>query len=220
MTVQARSRVRTFRSDNRRLAYEGERLAAVYFEWLLIPLGYLIGSFPSARLIGAVVGHDPTAEGSGNPGATNMFRIAGLRAGGATLVFDVCKALGATLLGTVVGDPTLGVACGAASVVGHIFPFVRSGRGGKGVACFGGLAIGAWPVLAVIGFVAWAGAAKLSHKSFVGAFVGTPIIAIGTAVIGRPTIETVIASLLAVLIIARHHKNVRSFLDQRGAQQS
>jgi len=166
-------------------------------------------------MIGRIVGHNPTKEGSGNPGATNMFRIAGLKAGGATLVIDVAKALVAALAGRWLGDVTLAAWCGAAATVGHIFPLVRSSRGGKGVACFGGMTIGAWPILAPIAGLVWISSAKLAGHSFVGAMAGTPVVAIGTMVLGRPVIETVIAWAMTALIVARHHTNIRAYLDAR-----
>jgi len=187
----------------------------VDFDWLLVVGAFFLGTFPSALLIGRIVGHNPTREGSGNPGATNMFRIAGLKAGGATLVIDVAKALIAAWLGQWLGDTTLAAACGAAAVIGHIFPPVRSSRGGKGVACFGGMTIGAWPILAPIALVVWIGSAKLSGHSFIGAMTGTPTVAIGTMVMGRPIAEVLIAWGITVLIVARHHTNIRAFFVAR-----
>lgn len=192
-----------------------DRLAAVDFDWLIVVGAFLLGTFPSALMIGKIVGHDPTAEGSGNPGATNMFRIAGLKAGSATLVIDVAKALGAVLIGRWLGDTTLGVWCGAAAVVGHIFPILRQSRGGKGVACFGGMTIGAWPILAPIALVVWISSAKASGHSFVGAMAGTPTVAIGTMVMGRPLAEILITWALTLLIIVRHHRNISDFLEAR-----
>ncbi len=191
------------------------RLAAVNFDWLLVIGAFLLGTFPSALLIGKLVGHNPTSEGSRNPGATNMFRIAGLKAGGATLIFDVAKALVATLLGRWVGGTTLAAWCGAAAVVGHVFPVLRLSRGGKGVACFGGLTIGAWPILAPIALASWLASAKLSGHSFVGAMIGTPTVAVGTMIMGRPLTEILIAWAMTVLIVARHHTNIADFIANR-----
>lgn len=186
------------------------------FEWLLVPAGYLVGSFPTALLIGRLVGHDPTAEGSKNPGATNMFRIAGFKAGSTTLIFDILKALVAALVGLSVGGTTMAAWTGGAAVVGHIFPLLRQSRGGKGVACFGGMTIGTWPILAPIGLVLWIGTAKLTGHSFMGAMVGIPTIAIGTIVLGRPATEIAIAWALGALVIVRHHTNIRGWWAARG----
>ena len=184
-------------------------------EWLLVPISFVLGTFPSALMIGRLVGHNPMTEGSGNPGATNMFRIAGKRAGIPTLIIDVLKAVIACGLGHLFGDATTAVWSGAAAVMGHMFPFIRASRGGKGVACFGGLTICAWPILAPIGLLAWAGAAKLFNASFMGAMVGVPTVVVGTIVIGRPWIEVAIAAAVGVVIIGRHHQNIRQFLQRR-----
>jgi len=184
-------------------------------DWLLVPAAFLLGTFPSALLIGALVGHDPIEEGSGNPGATNMFRIAGKKAGLATLIFDVAKALLATLVGTWLVDETFGVVCGAAAVLGHMFPILRASRGGKGVACYGGLAIAAWPLVALVAFVVWVGAARISGHSFIGALFGVPTVVVGTVVIGRPIAETLVVALVAAVVIARHHRNISDFLTAR-----
>ena len=184
-------------------------------EWLLVPASFLVGTFPSALLIGRVVGHDPIEEGSGNPGATNMFRIAGKKAGIATLVVDVFKALLPTLIGRAVDDTTFGVLCGCAAVLGHMYPVLRQSRGGKGVACFGGLTIGAWPVLAPVGLALWITAAKLSGQSFIGAMIGVPTILVGTVVIGRPWEEVAALAVVSAIIVARHRGNIRGHLKQR-----
>lgn len=194
-----------------------DRLPKVDLEWLLLPASFLVGTFPSALIVGRLVGHDPIEEGSGNPGATNMFRIAGKRAGLATLVFDIVKALAATIVGRLVGDVTLGALCGCAAVLGHMYPVLRQSRGGKGVACFSGLTIGAWPVLIPVGLVGWLGAAKLSGRSFMGAMVGVPAVVIGTIVIGRPAAEIVGVGIVGAIIIARHHENIRGLLAERRA---
>lgn len=184
------------------------------FNWLLIPVAFLVGSFPSALLVGKLVGHNPTREGSGNPGATNMFRIAGLRAGSATLIFDIVKAFAAALAGQLADGTTLAAACGGAAVVGHIFPLLQQSRGGKGVACFGGMTLGTWPILAPFVLAIWIGAAKVSGHPFIGSLLALPAVAIGTILLDRPKIEIAIAWALAVLIIARHHANIRDFVSQ------
>jgi glycerol-3-phosphate acyltransferase PlsY len=89
-----------------------------------VAASYLLGTFPSAWLATRRRGVDPTAAGSGNPGATNVYRTAGRGAGVLTLVGDVFKGAGAAALGWAVGGHGLGVACGVAAVVGHVAPLV------------------------------------------------------------------------------------------------
>ncbi len=144
-----------------------------------------------------------------------MFRIAGKRAGIATLVFDMVKAIVPTLVGRAVDDVTFGALCGCAAVLGHMYPLLRQSRGGKGVACFGGLTIGAWPILVPFGLVAWLGSATLSGRSFLGAMVGVPTVVIGTIIIGRPAIESIAVAIVAAIIVARHRQNIRAMLAER-----
>jgi glycerol-3-phosphate acyltransferase PlsY len=92
---------------------------------------YLLGTFPSAWLATRRRGVDPTAAGSGNPGATNVYRTAGRGAGVLTLVGDVLKGAGAAALGWSVGGHGLGVACGVAAVLGHVAPLTPGPAHGR-----------------------------------------------------------------------------------------
>src|SRR5690606_22544211 len=83
---------------------------------------YAAGTLPTAQLVGRHWGVDPTATGSRNPGATNVYRTAGRRAGALTLVGDLCKGAVAAGAGWALGGHGLGVACGVAAVVGHVLP--------------------------------------------------------------------------------------------------
>ena len=119
---------------------------------MLLALGvvaaYLVGTFPTAQLVAWVVGaNDPTQEGSGNPGASNVYRIAGKRAGVAVGVIDALK--GAIPVGialAVAGSPEAH-AVWVASVAGHVWPATRRFRGGKGVATGGGGGLVISPVI-------------------------------------------------------------------------
>src|SRR4051812_39974792 len=106
--------------------------------WALVVPCYLLGTFPTALLVGRREGRDPTTEGSGNPGASNALRTMGRRAGALVLLGDLGKGVVATAVGQAAGGAAVGVACGVAAVVGHIFPVTRGFRGGKGVAAGGG----------------------------------------------------------------------------------
>ena len=59
--------------------------------YLLIPVSYAFGIFPTAQLVAGLLGHDPTEEGSGNPGASNVYRVAGAKAGILVLAGDLIK---------------------------------------------------------------------------------------------------------------------------------
>ena len=90
--------------------------------WLLVVPAYLLGTFPTAILVGRREGRDPTQEGSGNPGASNTFRTMGRRAGAIVLLGDVAKGALAAGVGLATGNRAVGVACGLAAVLGHVSP--------------------------------------------------------------------------------------------------
>ena len=98
----------------------------------------------------------PTREGSGNPGATNVLRVAGRRAGAIALVGDLLKGAVPAAVGWAVGGHGLGVACGVAAVVGHVLPATRRFRGGKGVATAAGMAVVLFPAAAAVAAVGFA----------------------------------------------------------------
>jgi len=178
-------------------------------EALLVAVGYLLGTIPTAQLVGRRVGRDPTREGSGNPGASNVYRTAGARAGAAGFAGDLLKGVVATALGLAVGGRALGLACGAAAVVGHIAPITRRFRGGKGVATACGLGVVLYPVLTLVAAVVWGITVKLTKKASLASLAVVVLVPVGVAVTGRPAVEVVGVVAVAVLVVARHAGNIR-----------
>lgn len=178
----------------------------------VVVAGYLLGTFPTAALVGRLAGIDPTASGSGNPGATNVYRTTGRRAGLVVLLIDVAKGAGAALLGLTVGDTTLGLAAGGAAVVGHIFPVTRGFRGGKGVATGAGTAAVCFPLLSLGLGVVFAVVVAVTRRVSVGSLVLALLFPIGVAVGGGPGIDVALAAATSLLVIARHHQNIRRLI--------
>ena len=89
---------------------------------LLLPVAYLIGTFPSASLVARANGIDIRTVGSGNPGASNVARVLGWRRGVWVFVLDAAKGALAAGLGLVVDGRPAGYWLGAAAVIGHVFP--------------------------------------------------------------------------------------------------
>ena len=176
--------------------------------WLLVIPAYLLGTIPTAILVGRREGRDPTQEGSGNPGASNTFRTMGRRAGAIVLAGDVAKGALAAGLGLATGNRAVGVACGLAAVVGHVFPVTRGLRGGKGVATGAGMAAVLLPGVAVVMAVVWVVAAKVFRAASAGSVavaVGFPL---GAWAVGRPPGEVVAFAAGSVLIVVRHRENL------------
>ena len=99
----------------------------------VILAGYLLGSLPLGLwLARRWSGVDPRRAGSGNPGATNVYRVSGLGLGLAVMAVDLAKGAGAVLLAARSGAPeSTAVAAGVAAVVGHVFPVWLRGRAAR-----------------------------------------------------------------------------------------
>jgi glycerol-3-phosphate acyltransferase PlsY len=115
-------------------------------DMLAVIMAYSIGSIPMGLLLGKWAGlGDIRQKGSGNIGATNLYRAGGKFIGVTTLTLDVLKTIIAILIGSYFStqivtrpmDPIYMAA--AAAVIGHIFPVFLGGKGGKGIACFIGV---------------------------------------------------------------------------------
>src|SRR5437899_17900 len=174
----------------------------------LLALSYLLGTFPTALIVARLTGHDPTTEGSGNPGASNVYRVAGAKAGLAVFLGDAAKGAVAAGIGRAVGGPPLAMACGLAAVLGHVFPVFRGFRGGRGVATAAGTVAVVEPLVAVPFVAAWLLIARLSGRASVASLVvigATPVVVLA---LERPAWEKLGMAGLAAVVVARHAGNL------------
>ena len=179
---------------------------------VLVVAAYLVGMFPAAQVVSRRTGHDPTAEGSGNPGATNVWRVAGRRAGALVAVIDVAKGALPTLFALGVADRPTGYAVWVAAVVGHVWPITRRLRGGKGVATAGGGGLVLNPLVGVaciVMFVAVVRLVRIAALGSLGIAVGYPTL---LALSGQPGWEVATASGVAVILFVRHQSNIRRLI--------
>ncbi len=108
-------------------------------------IGYVLGNFNPSYILARIAGYDIRKEGSGNAGATNAFILLGKKAFLLTALLDILKAFAAYKVCALL-FPALSVAgpaAGTACVLGHIYPILLRFRGGKGLACIGGVVL-AW----------------------------------------------------------------------------
>ncbi len=177
--------------------------------WVVaIAIAYFAGTVPTAQIVAARVGHDPTAEGSGNPGASNVYRVAGARAGITVFLIDVAKGALPTALGWALDGRALGVACWVAAVVGHIFPLTRRFRGGKGVATAGGGALVLYPLVSVVCLLVFAFVLRVAKLPSVGSLAMAAVLLAGVVVRGSPGWEIIATVGLSALVVARHRANI------------
>jgi len=170
--------------------------------------GFLLGTFPTAGVVARRSGRDVAGEGSGNPGATNVYRIAGRRAAMVVFVGDALKGAVPAAVGLALSGRTLALAAGAAAVVGHCFPPQRRLRGGRGVATSAGVVAVVDPVVAAVTAVLWFLLVRLSRRASLGSLAAAVAAPLGAALLGRDTSEAVVLALLAVLVVFRHAPNI------------
>jgi len=176
--------------------------------------GYLLGSIPFGLVLSRLAGHGDIREiGSGNIGATNVLRTGSKGLAAFTLLLDLGKGWAAVAIAQRWGQPA-GLAVGLCAVLGHMFPIWLGFRGGKGVATALGVLIGlAWPV-ALAAAVIWLGVAMVTRYSSLAALVAAAASA-ALAPFLADNATAILIAILALLIILRHHANIRRLIAGR-----
>jgi acyl phosphate:glycerol-3-phosphate acyltransferase len=184
-------------------------MPAVILVACLVPVAYLVGTFPSAGLVARTQGRDVLHEGSGNPGASNVFRLLGWKAGLVVLLLDLGKGAGAAGVGAAIDGHRGAFILGVAAVIGHVFPVTRRFKGGRGVATAAGVMAVIFPLetagLAVVWFAIARGLRKASVASIVCA-IAFPVI---VAARDGSALDLAVTAGLAALVVARHLANLR-----------
>jgi glycerol-3-phosphate acyltransferase PlsY len=180
----------------------------------LIVFAYLLGSISSAILLSKLMGFtDPRSEGSNNPGATNVLRIAGKKAAFLTLVGDCLKGLIPVLLAHWLSDDPVVIALtGFSAFLGHCFPIYFGLKGGKGVATAIAVSVGyAWLVGAII-IAIWFVFAKVFKISSLAAIIAFSVLPALIYWQDRSWVSTGIFALMSAILIWRHKANIQRLL--------
>jgi len=148
-------------------------------------------------------------EGSGNPGASNVYRLAGWKAGLVVLVADVGKGSAASAVGLVIDGHRGAYLLGLGAVIGHVLPVTRRFKGGRGVATAGGALVVLFPLIALGLFVVWFLIARVLRKASVASIVAVAAFPVLVGVTGGPWFDVAVTSVLAAVVLARHLPNLR-----------
>lgn len=175
----------------------------------LVPVAYLLGTFPSAGIVARTRGRDILHEGSGNPGASNAFRVLGWKAGLIVLLLDLGKGAAAAGAGSAIDGHRGAFILGVAAVIGHVFPVTRHFKGGRGVATAAGVMAVIFPLETAVLAVVWVGIARGLHKASIASIVCAIAFPIIVAVRGRPTLDLAVTSAIAAIVLVRHFANLR-----------
>lgn len=177
---------------------------------LITCLAFLLGSFPSGVVLGRLAtGRDVRQFGSGNIGAANVVRAAGLKVGMGVAVLDILKGVIPVLIGRWAGLGHGGLALVAlAAVLGHDFSIFLRLKGGKGVATTLGVSLVLAPPATIIAAVAWLIMLGIWGYSSLASLVALALLPVLIGLTAGPPIYVVAASFLFVLSAAKHWENI------------
>jgi glycerol-3-phosphate acyltransferase PlsY len=179
----------------------------------LVLLGYLLGSCPWGYWLVRLVKHqDIRKVGSGNIGASNVWRTYGRSLGVPVVFLDTLKGFIPALLGMLYVSPhhLSGILAGAAAMLGHWRPlFLRFARGGKMVATCGGVFFGVAPLVAVTAGVVWLVTFLVVRYASVASIVGGIALPVTAAIYGYPLSVILFGVFAAAAILFLHRANLK-----------
>jgi glycerol-3-phosphate acyltransferase PlsY len=185
---------------------------------LVLVASYVVGSIPFGFIVGKLRGVDLRGVGSGNVGATNVYRVFGLSIAIFVFILDVCKGfVGARILPalwpTELEPDYLSVICGIAAIIGSVASVFMRFRGGKGVAAAVGVFLGLQPVATGIGIGVWLVIFAITRLVSLGSICGAVALPVLILVFDRQGFTTspvfYLAVVVAALVILRHRSNIR-----------
>ncbi|WP_066193603.1 MULTISPECIES: glycerol-3-phosphate 1-O-acyltransferase PlsY [Gracilibacillus] len=181
---------------------------------IFILLAYLLGSIPTGLIIGKVgYQKDIREHGSGNLGATNTFRVLGLKAGIIVIVVDILKGTLAATLPILFHADVYPLAIGVFAVIGHMFPLFARFKGGKAVATSAGVILGVNPLVFVIMIASFLVILYVTKYVSLSSML-TGIITIIVTLVQQDIGLMVVTSLLTAVVIYRHKANIRRIIDK------
>jgi acyl phosphate:glycerol-3-phosphate acyltransferase len=180
-----------------------------------LALSYLSGSLPFAAIAGKARGVDLRKHGSGNLGATNVYRVLGWKIGLLVFVADALKgALPVLLLPEHIVSPrdpiVWAIACGLAAIAGHVRPvFLKFRRGGKGVATAAGVFFALAPIPMAITFVVFVVVVLATGYVSLGSLVSAVVLpALLLFTMGARSPLFLVSVLLALFVFWTHRANI------------
>ncbi len=179
----------------------------------VIAAAYVLGALPFSWLVARGRGVNLHREGSGNIGASNVWRTAGGSAGGLALVLDGSKgALAVVLARAASGDEAVPVLAGLAAVIGHVWPAWLGFRGGKGVATAAGAFALLAPQALLLAVAVFAVAVAATRYISVGSSLGAVALVAGASMGWSPAPVVAGAAIVAAIVLGRHRGNFARLL--------
>ena len=185
------------------------------FIFILIAV-YLIAAIPTGVVLARLMGsEDVRQKGSGNIGATNVYRVAGKLAGVLTLLGDTMKSFLPLLAIKTWLAPTptqLGIAC-AVAILGHCYPIYLKFEGGKGVATALGIFLVLSPKVVLVALIVFALTVVSTRYISLGSVLAALSAPLLILLFNHPQPIFLATLFIALLVIWRHHSNIQRLLD-------
>jgi len=181
---------------------------------ILLISAYLIGSIPFGYLIAKIQNIDIRKFGSGNIGATNVFRPLGPVPGSIVFALDMLKGTMPVSLAINLGlNPWLVILTGIMAVVGHTYPIYLNFKGGKGAATGLGILLGIAPDIFVAALLIAALIVYASRYVSLASIITPVLVTILFFSLKRPLAYSLAAALITIIIIGRHVPNIKRLLN-------
>ncbi|ARB93333.1 glycerol-3-phosphate 1-O-acyltransferase PlsY [Legionella longbeachae] len=181
----------------------------------LVVLGYLMGSICSAVIICKACSlPDPRTEGSKNPGATNVLRLAGKQYAALVMAADLLKGTIPVLIAKILdADPATVSFTALAAVVGHMYPIFFGFKGGKGVATAIGSLLGLYFLVGVLVAATWLLVAKFSRYSSLASITSVGLAPLYSLLLIQQLSVFLPIFAIALLILYKHKDNINRLID-------
>ena len=175
-------------------------------------IGYLLGSIPFGLLLTRMAGlGDVRKIGSGNIGATNVLRTGNKKLAAATLLLDALKGTAAVLVANALWGYEASLVAGFFAFLGHLFPVWLGFKGGKGVATYIGVLLGAAPLMMLAFALIWLATAFITRYSSLSALVAMLVIPVALWGLG-PEKTALLVTVLSVISWWKHRENIARLL--------
>ncbi|UXT22071.1 glycerol-3-phosphate 1-O-acyltransferase PlsY [Agrobacterium tumefaciens] len=175
-------------------------------------IGYLCGSIPFGLILTRMAGlGDVRKIGSGNIGATNVLRTGNKKLAAATLLLDALKGTAAVLVANALWGYEASLVAGFFAFLGHLFPVWLGFKGGKGVATYIGVLLGAAPLMMLAFALIWLATAFITRYSSLSALLAMLVIPVALWVLG-PEKTALLVTLLSAISWWKHHENIARLL--------
>ena len=184
---------------------------------VIVALAYLVGSIPFGLILSKVFAStDIRKAGSGNIGATNVYRVLGKTLGGLTLVFDILKGAIFVILAEVVTHSEIWASlAGLAAFLGHLYPIYLKFRGGKGVATSVGIFLFLAPYALLVDIVIFLLVVYQTRYVSLGSIIAAALLPVILLVFSYSYVYVILAVIMGGFIILRHRDNIQKLRQGR-----